>query len=100
MYDPATQRWQTMTPMPNAISNAAFVIVNNQLLVFGGMGPPTISDCYAVSDVYAFDGNMWQTKVRARTCTHTTIVVDINANTDRISSRCSGGQQPCTGVWW
>src|SRR5207302_1464740 len=61
-YDPQTNEWHTLQPLPRPLNHACAVAMNGLLYVVGGFDPTTGNR--PVDTVFAFDpaNNVWQNK--------------------------------------
>ncbi|MGH2375984.1 MAG: Kelch repeat-containing protein [bacterium] len=64
-YDPATDTWTTLAPMPKALNHLNAAAVGGKIYVLGGMIPTPVTDYpwFAVGDSYVYDPatNAWST---------------------------------------
>jgi len=64
-YDPVTNTWATLAPMPTARAGAAGAVVDNAIYVIGGRtvstGGPCIGGAISVVERYDIDTNTWST---------------------------------------
>jgi N-acetylneuraminic acid mutarotase len=81
-FNPATNTWASMAPMPQAASNATAVYYppTNKIYVFGGSDPATGTN-YNITRIYDIASNTWTT----------------GANMLDVHSFAAGGYIPATG---
>jgi N-acetylneuraminic acid mutarotase len=81
VYDPATDTWETKTPMPTNRSALCANVVEDKIYLTGGIvyGPPPAFSSYTeVTEVYDPENDSWTTKASIPTpvCSYTSAVVN------------------------
>lgn len=109
-YDPATDTWTTLAPMPTPEDGAAAASINGQLYVVGGITQAvTNNPRNAILQVYDPTTNTWATKASMPTARAGAEAVAINGQlyvvggtTDNTSSGYTGALEvydPATDTW-
>ncbi|MBX3725349.1 MAG: hypothetical protein KF823_05475 [Xanthomonadales bacterium] len=88
-YDPATDRWSTLPPMPRARATGAAVSIGNRILLVGGIGP----------------AENWLDRYDPATATWTSLAIDPGASRDHLGAVAIagelwlvGGREPVSGI--
>jgi N-acetylneuraminic acid mutarotase len=71
VYDPATDRWSALAPLPTARSGLAAAVFGNRIYVFGGEGnPATSSGVFEQNEMYDIAAGTWRTDAPMPTPRH------------------------------
>ena len=70
VYDPTTNTWETLAPMPTGRSGIAGAVVNGCLYVFGGEGARRPGGTFNENEVYDPRTNSWESAPPMPTARH------------------------------